>query len=131
MCGLKIIWPVMLALACFTFAMLIGCENFFTEQTASGAGVGITVSLEDDIAASATAAATIYKDGYPANVTFEAARGYTCQWFVDGKLRGTNASITLDSANYTTGDHFVTLLASKNGVPYSREFIITIIHGYR
>jgi len=136
MCGRKLgIWPA--ALICCTLVMGIGCDSSIDEtaitpaQTASGAGIAITASLEDDIIATAPAATTLYKDGNPASVTIEAARGYTYQWFVDGKPKGTNASITLDSAHLTTGDHFVTLLASKNGIPYSREYIITIVRQFR
>ena len=139
------IWPVLLA--CCTLVMEIGCDSSIDEtaigetaigetaitpaQTASGAGTAITVSLEDDIIATAPAATTLYKDGNPTSVTIEAAKGYTYQWFVDGKRKGTNAGITLDSANFTTGDHFVTLIASKNGIPYSREYIITIVRQFR
>ena len=100
-------------------------------QSGNGAGMTINVSLEEDIVASAPSATTIYKDGNPASVTIEASKGFACQWFVDGKPRGTSAAITLDSANLTTGDHFVTLMANKNKIPYSREFTITVIRQFR
>jgi hypothetical protein len=100
-------------------------------QPATGAGMIINVTLEGDIAAPAPSVATIYKDGNPAGVTVEAAKGITCKWFIDGKPAGTNAAITLDAANLTTGDHFVTLLASKNGIPYSREYVITVVRKFR
>jgi len=134
MCDKKFIY--LMVLACCAIVMVIACDlsndtENHVSQTASGVGIGIVVSLQDDIVATAPAATTLYKDGNPTSVTIEATRGYTYQWFVDGKLKGTNLGITLDSANYTTGDHFVTLLASKNGIPYSREFIITIVRQFR
>jgi hypothetical protein len=144
MCDRKFgIW--LAALACCVLAMSISCDlptdeveitssnigGAGTAITSYGAGMVINVSLEEDIAASAPSVTTIYKDGNPTSVTIEAVRGSTCQWFVDGKLRGTNAAITLDSANVTTGDHFVTLMANKNGIPYSREYIITVVRRFR
>ena len=115
---------------------VIGHDGSFIEykvtvQLEIGADIDITVSLDDEIVPSAPAATTLYKNGSPSSVKIEAAKGYTCQWFIDGKPQGTNVSITLDSVNLTTGDHFVTLFASKNGIPYSREFIITIIRQFR
>jgi hypothetical protein len=108
----------------------IGEHQIPTPQTNS-TGITINVSLEEDIGVSALPLTTIYKVGNPTSVTIEAAKGISCQWFVDGKLCGTNIGITLDSANLTTGDHFITLISSKNGIPYSKEFIITVIRQFR
>jgi len=130
MCERKFI--CLMVLACFTIIVLIGCDPAIdedVEEDTASAGINIA-SFEDNIIAIAPAAATIYKDGDPASVTIEAAKGYTCQWFVDGKLQGTKVSFTLDSSDFAIGDHFVTLIASKNKVPYSREFIITIVRQF-
>jgi len=118
------IWSTVLV--CCTLVMAIGCDT-----PAEDAGTDIKALPEENIVASAPSVTTIYKDWNPASVTIEAAKGFTCQWFVDGKLKGTNNAITLDSANLTTGDHFVTLIASKKGIPHSREFVITVIRQFR
>jgi hypothetical protein len=114
-----------MVLAFCTLVMVIGCDT-----PANDTGTDNYVSPEENIVASEPSVTTIYKDRDPTSVTIEAARGFTCQWFVDGKPRGTNTAITLDSANLSTGDHFVTLIASKNEIPYSREFIITVIRQF-
>jgi len=134
MCRKKFgIWSTVLA--CCIFVMVIGCDSSKDEvvsvQSANGTGIAINASLEENIGVSAPSVTTIYKDGNPTSITIDMAKGITCQWFVDGKTWGTSTGITLDSANLTTGDHFVMFIASKNGIPYSREFIITVVRQFR
>ena len=100
-------------------------------NTADGTGIVINVNLEEDSVASTPSVTTIYKNGNPTSATIEAVKGISCKWLVDGKLWGTSNEIKLESYNLTTGDHFVTLITTKNGIPFSKEFIITVIKQFR
>jgi hypothetical protein len=52
------------------------------------------------------------------------------KWLVDGaELTGeTVGSVTLDAADYDIGTHWLTGVAEKNGVPYSREFSFAVLN---
>jgi hypothetical protein len=41
------------------------------------------------------------------------------RWEVDGVNKGSTPSLPLSAADYSYGDHIVTLIVTKNGVPYS------------
>jgi hypothetical protein len=46
------------------------------------------------------------------------------QWFIDGVLKGTESSLTV--SGYAMGTHGVTLMFTKNGVPYSVRAEFTV-----
>jgi hypothetical protein len=53
--------------------------------------------------------------------------GYTNpRWFVDGVLKGTEASITVYAADYGAGGHALSLFIRKSGVSWSKEIAFTI-----
>jgi uncharacterized repeat protein (TIGR02543 family) len=53
--------------------------------------------------------------------------GYTNpRWYVDGELKGTGNSVTIDAADYGVGGHNLTLIISKSGVSWSREISFTV-----
>jgi uncharacterized repeat protein (TIGR02543 family) len=66
--------------------------------------------------------------GNPASQTISiTGSGYTDpRWMVDGTLKGTGASITLDAADYGVGGHNLSLIIRKNGVSWSRDIAFTI-----
>jgi membrane carboxypeptidase/penicillin-binding protein PbpC len=51
------------------------------------------------------------------------------RWLVDGgNLAGeTGGSVTLEASNYGAGAYWLTVIAEKAGVPYSREFSFTVV----
>jgi hypothetical protein len=53
--------------------------------------------------------------------------GYTSpRWFVDGTVKGTGTSITIDAADYRAGGHNLSLILSKGGVSWSKEIAFTV-----
>jgi hypothetical protein len=50
------------------------------------------------------------------------------RWFVDGDLKGTADTITIDAADYSDspGVHNLTLLITKSGVSWSKEITFTV-----
>jgi hypothetical protein len=46
------------------------------------------------------------------------------QWFIDGGLKGTESGLTV--SGYAGGTHGVTLMVTKNGVPYSARTTVTV-----
>jgi uncharacterized repeat protein (TIGR02543 family) len=53
--------------------------------------------------------------------------GYTNpRWFVDGDLKGTETNIIIQAADYSLGNHSLTLLISKSGVSWSKEITFTV-----
>jgi uncharacterized repeat protein (TIGR02543 family) len=53
--------------------------------------------------------------------------GYTDpRWYVDGTLKGTTSSITINAADYPVGGHTLALFISKNGVDWSKEIAFTV-----
>jgi uncharacterized repeat protein (TIGR02543 family) len=62
--------------------------------------------------------------------TITRASGYTNpRWFVDGDLKGTGTSITINAVDYGVGEHTLTLLANKSGVSWSKEITFTVEAG--
>jgi hypothetical protein len=62
-------------------------------------------------------------------VTVVAGSGYANpRWFVDGDLKGTTDTITIDAADYSDspGVHNLTLLITKSGVSWSKEITFTV-----
>jgi uncharacterized protein YjdB len=47
-------------------------------------------------------------------------------WYVDGKLKGTNKSITISATKYTLGGHTLDLEVAKDGVPWSKTVTFTV-----
>jgi hypothetical protein len=53
--------------------------------------------------------------------------GYTNpRWFVDGELKGTETSLTVNAADYSLGGHTLSLIISKSGVSCSKGITFTI-----
>jgi uncharacterized repeat protein (TIGR02543 family) len=48
------------------------------------------------------------------------------RWFVDGDLKETATSITINAVDYSVGKHNLTLLISKGGVSWSKEIPFTV-----
>jgi uncharacterized repeat protein (TIGR02543 family) len=60
--------------------------------------------------------------------TLKLASGYTNpRWFVDGDLKTTGDTITINAADYDLGGHRLTLLAARDGVSWSREITFTVV----
>jgi uncharacterized repeat protein (TIGR02543 family) len=119
-----------------------------TQRDGSGAAFGLTTEVHGDITvyaqwahenfnitlnADAGSGAfsesnfTVSKGGGGSQTVAITGSGYTNpRWFVDGDLRGTGTSITINAADYPTGGHNLTLLISKNGVSWSKEIVFTV-----
>jgi uncharacterized repeat protein (TIGR02543 family) len=53
--------------------------------------------------------------------------GYTNpRWLVDGDLKGTAASITINAADYGIGGHNLSLIINKSGVTWSKDITFTV-----
>jgi uncharacterized repeat protein (TIGR02543 family) len=53
--------------------------------------------------------------------------GYTNpRWLVDGTLKGTGTSVTIDAADYRPGSHHLSLLVTKNNVTWSKDIVFTV-----
>ena len=91
----------------------------------------ITLNLDAGSGAFSQDAFTIYKSGGTGNQTLTVTgSGYTNpRWFVDGELKGTGTSITLNAADYGAGDHSLTLLISRGGVSWSKALAFTVDAG--
>jgi uncharacterized repeat protein (TIGR02543 family) len=74
---------------------------------------------------------TVYKGGDPGSQTVTiTGTGYANpQWFVDGGLMGTGTGVTIDAADYSLGNHTLSLLVSKNGLSWSKEIAFTVDTG--
>jgi uncharacterized repeat protein (TIGR02543 family) len=92
-----------------------------------------TISLDMDTGAGAFNQAdfTVYKSGGTGSQTVSlTGSGYTNpRWFVDGELKGTADSITVNAADYTAGKHILSLEASKEGLSWSKELPFTVEAG--
>jgi uncharacterized repeat protein (TIGR02543 family) len=56
--------------------------------------------------------------------------GYTSpRWFVDGELKATETSITVQAADYGVGAHTLSLLTNKDGLSWSKEISFTVDQG--
>jgi hypothetical protein len=65
------------------------------------------------------------------NISVENPGDYASfRWLVDGAdLAGeTGGSVTLDAANHNAGTHWLTVIAEKAGVPYSRAFVFAVVN---
>jgi uncharacterized repeat protein (TIGR02543 family) len=71
---------------------------------------------------------TISKGGGTGSQTVNiTGQGYTNpRWEVDGELKGTGNSITINAADYSVGGHILTLIISKGGVSWSKEIGFTV-----
>jgi uncharacterized repeat protein (TIGR02543 family) len=70
---------------------------------------------------------TLSKNGDESQTITITGSGYTNpRWFVDGELKETENSITINAADYGIGGHKLTLLISKNGVSWSKEISFTV-----
>jgi uncharacterized repeat protein (TIGR02543 family) len=87
----------------------------------------ITLNLDAGNDAFAGGTFTVYKSGGTGSQTLNLASGYTNpRWFVDGDLKATEPGITIDAAEYGAGKHHLTLLATRNGVSWSKEISFTV-----
>jgi uncharacterized repeat protein (TIGR02543 family) len=71
---------------------------------------------------------TVYKSGGAGSRTLNiAGSGYTSpRWFVDGELKGTESSLTVNAADYGAGGHTLSLIISRSGVSWSKEITFTV-----
>jgi hypothetical protein len=51
----------------------------------------------------------------------------TYSWRVGGSEKGTAATFDLEAADYTVGDHFLTVRVVKDGMPYNTTVKFTIV----
>jgi hypothetical protein len=90
------------------------------------------ITLSGDAGAGALAQAdfTLNKSGSPDTdslIVNIAGLGYTNpRWYVDGTLKGTGASITINAADYLVGNRTLTLVISRGGVSWSKEITFTV-----
>jgi uncharacterized protein YjdB len=70
---------------------------------------------------------TVVKGGSPANQTITVTGSWTGQeWRVDGRLRGTGTSFTVDASDYTVGGHTLELIVVDGTVPWSKTLRFTV-----
>jgi hypothetical protein len=87
---------------------------------------GITITLTDEgTALLSEASFSIAKPNGTRTVT--AAGGWdNPKWYVDDVLVSAAASIEVSAADYSAGAHTLTLIAAKNGIPYSKALPFTV-----
>jgi hypothetical protein len=119
------------------FAIAVSAEDGTTTKTytvtvtrAGGKG-SITLNPPDfsDPANDALPGGTLslYKTGEGGETTLTVAGTYdSYHWLVDGAERGTTNSLTLRAADYSVGDHFLTLEVVKGTALYSKEIVVTV-----
>jgi hypothetical protein len=85
------------------------------------------LSLEEPLNLAATTL-IIYKINNPKTLTLTAPTGYdSYQWLVDGRTAaGSPGSLVIGAANHAVGDHAVTAIMWRDGVPYSKNIVITV-----
>jgi hypothetical protein len=71
---------------------------------------------------------TVSKGGGENEIVIITGSDYTNpRWFVDGNLLATTgASVTIEAADYSVGNHNLTLLITKSGVSWSKEITFTV-----
>jgi uncharacterized repeat protein (TIGR02543 family) len=70
---------------------------------------------------------TILKSGAGSQTVSVTGSDYTNpRWLVDGKLKGTGASITINAAEYGVGGHSLSLLIVKDGIDWSKDISFTV-----
>jgi uncharacterized repeat protein (TIGR02543 family) len=119
-----------------------GGGSSFDETTAVSANVDvyaqwvqnvdtITVSLDAGDGAFSQTSFTVFKGGGTASqiVALEGTGYSNPRWEVDGGLRGTGNSITLNAADYVVGGHILSLFVTKDGISWSKELLFTVDAG--
>jgi hypothetical protein len=82
---------------------------------------------DENISGFPTAPVTISKSGTPSTYPIAIAEEYASyKWYIDNVLWGNAASFTMKAAHYSVGNHTLTLVVDKNGVPYSKEQSFTV-----
>jgi hypothetical protein len=71
---------------------------------------------------------TVSKSGNPGNRTISiTGTGYADpRWIVDGTLKGTETSITIQAADYGLGSHNISLFIIKSGITWSKDIAFTV-----
>jgi hypothetical protein len=90
---------------------------------------GAVITLDPDAGGGAFSQTsfTISKGASESQTVTITGSGYTDpRWEVDGNLKGTADSITINAADYGAGGHYLTLIARKNGVVWSKELPFTV-----
>ena len=97
---------------------------------AKWAATGAHITLNPDAGAGAFSqdTFTVHKSGGTGSQTVSIdGSGYTSpRWFVDGNLKGTADSITINAADYGLGVHTLSLIIRKSGVSWSKELNFTV-----
>jgi hypothetical protein len=76
---------------------------------------------------------TLYQDGEvledePPSRTITLDGGWTSpEWRVDGRSRGTDASVTLNAGDYNVGGHTLQVTAYQSGAPWSRTVPFRVV----
>jgi hypothetical protein len=69
----------------------------------------------------------LHKTGGTAQTSLTVSGAYdSYAWLVDGAVRGTADTLLLKAADYSVGDHFLTLEVVKDTVLYSKEIVVTV-----
>jgi uncharacterized repeat protein (TIGR02543 family) len=89
---------------------------------------GITVGFSDEgTGAFSEGPFTISKGGTPSSKTITLTGTWASQeWQVDGVVRGTGNSLTINAADYSLGGHTLLVTVYKNGVPWSKPLNFTV-----
>jgi uncharacterized repeat protein (TIGR02543 family) len=107
-----------------------GDITVYAQWTATNTGTVITLNLDDGEGAFTQTSFTLSRGGGTGSQTVTITGGYTNpRWFVDGESAGTGSSVTILAGDYSLGAHSLTLLASKNGVSWSKELSFTVEAG--
>jgi hypothetical protein len=106
----------------------------FPATAASGASAGIQLSFTGPVNNDITVEGGVNlskSDSSASSITISVGNGEdydSFRWLVDGAdLTGeTGNSVTLEASNYDAGAYWLMVIAKKDGVPYSREFIFLV-----
>jgi hypothetical protein len=104
------------------------------KQPEGKAGLNIAFTIEDEsFTGFPGTTPTIYRSGGDATdnkktLTVTLAGTYASYtWYVDGAALGdTDDSVTIDAAAYNPRNHTLTVIVSKDGVPYSKDIVFTV-----
>jgi uncharacterized repeat protein (TIGR02543 family) len=88
----------------------------------------VTLVYPEDAAAGAFSdtAISLSKSGNTEQTLTVSGEYDTCRWLVDGTIKATRASITLNPADYLAGTHQISVEVARNGAAYSKAGFFTV-----
>jgi uncharacterized repeat protein (TIGR02543 family) len=103
-----------------------GNMEVYAQWTPTGTVINLNLDAGDGTFSQASF--TVYKSsGTNSQTVTLTGSGYTNpRWEVDGDLKGTGTSITINAADYGAGGHTLTLFVSKSGITWSKELPFTV-----